>query len=164
MAREAVNLDDSAETRSALFAALERAPAITGRIYGPGGASVTGDESQWIAISPDGTTLAIGDASPTVEIFDAVQRVPLGAVSVGAGTERGTFSPDRRTLVVSTSNHEIVSVDVATRTDRERVRTRGHVDAIAFAPDGSRLVTAEAVRSSMDARPDLRILHPSTMH
>ena len=33
MAREAVNIDDSPETRSALFAALERTPAITDRIY-----------------------------------------------------------------------------------------------------------------------------------
>src|SRR6266480_2923374 len=42
MAREAVNLDDSAETWSALFSALERSPAITGRIYGTGTASPAG--------------------------------------------------------------------------------------------------------------------------
>jgi DNA-binding SARP family transcriptional activator len=46
MAREAVHIDDSPETRSALFAALERAPAITGRIYAPGGPSRAGDETQ----------------------------------------------------------------------------------------------------------------------
>src|SRR5206468_612508 len=73
LAREAVNLDDSAETRSALFAALERSPEITDRIFGPSGASPAGDETQWIAMSPDGRTLAIGDASPTVEFFDALR-------------------------------------------------------------------------------------------
>ena len=98
LAREAVNLDDSAETRSALFAALQRSPAITDRIFSTGGASPTGNETQWIAISPDGRTLAIGDASPAVEFFDAVRRVPLGAVGIGSGTERATFSPDGRTL------------------------------------------------------------------
>ena len=142
LAREAVNLDDSAETRSALFAALERGPAITDRIYGPSGASPAGDETQWIAISPDGRTLAIGDASPTVELFDVVRRAPLGAVDIGSGTQRGTFSPDGRTLLVTTSNDQIISVDVATRTEGRHVRTRD-VDAIAFAPDGTRLLTAE---------------------
>jgi WD40 repeat protein/DNA-binding SARP family transcriptional activator len=145
LAREAVNLDDSAETRSALFAALERSPAITDRIYSTGGASPAGNETQWIAISPDGRTLAVGDASPAVEFFDAVRRVPLGPVEIGSGTERGTFSPDGRTLVMATPDDEIVSIDVATRTERGRVRTDGFVDAIAFAPDGRRLLTAEAL-------------------
>ena len=46
MAREAVHIDASPETRSALFAALERTPAITGRIYAPGGPSRAGDETR----------------------------------------------------------------------------------------------------------------------
>ena len=142
MAREAVNLDDSPETRSALFAALERGPAVTDRINSTGGASAAGDETQWIAITPDGKTIAIGDASPTVEFFDAVQRAPLGAVDVGTGTERGTFRPDGRTLVMATTNDEIVSVDAVTRTRQAAVQTDGHVDAIAFAPDGMQLLTA----------------------
>src|SRR4029078_12405783 len=57
MAREAVNINDAPETRSALFAALERTPAIIDRIYPPGGPSPSGGERQWIAISPDGRTL-----------------------------------------------------------------------------------------------------------
>jgi WD40 repeat protein len=146
MAREAVNLDDSPETRSALFAALERSPAITDRIFAPGGASPAGDETQWIAMSPDGRTLAIGDASPAVELFDAVQQAPLGALDVGTGTDRASFSPDGRTLVIATSSDKLVSVDVATRTERGHVGTKGPVDAIAFAPDGTRLLTAEALQ------------------
>ena len=143
MAREAVNIDDSPETRSALLAALERAPAIIGRIYGTGGPSIVGDETQWIAMSPDGRTIAIGDASPTVGFFDAVQRVPLGGLDVGTGTDRAAFSPDDRTLVIATSSDEIVSIDVATRTERGRTRTEGPVGAIACAPDGARFLTAE---------------------
>ena len=147
MAREAVDIDDSPETRSALFSALERGPAITNRIYATGGASPAGDETQWIAISADGRTLAIGDASPSVEFFDAARRVPLGAIDIGSGTERGAYSPDGRTLVMATTSDEIVSVDVATRTEVGRARTEGHVDAIAFAPDATELLTAEAVRA-----------------
>jgi DNA-binding SARP family transcriptional activator/WD40 repeat protein len=143
MAREAVHIDNSPETRSALFAALERTPAITGRIYAPGGPSRVGDETQWIAISPDGSTLAIGDAGPTVEFFDAARRVPIGAVDVGSGTERAAFSPDGKTLAVVTSTGGLVAVAVATRTVRDRVRAQGSVDAIAFAPRGGELLTAE---------------------
>ena len=143
MAREAVNIDDSVETRSALFAALERAPAITNRIYDPGRPSPVGSEARWIAISPDGGMLATGGTGPLIEFFDAEGLSFAGTVDVGSGTEHATFSPDGRTLVVATANHELGSVDVATRTEVSGVTVRGSVDAIAFSPDGSKLVTAE---------------------
>jgi DNA-binding SARP family transcriptional activator len=143
MAREAVNINDSPETRSALFAALERTPAITDRIYAPGGYLPVGGEKQWIAISSDGSMLGIGDAGPAVEFFDAAREVPVGAVEVGSGTERAAFSPDGKTLAVVTSTGDIVPVDVATRTVRDRVPVEASVDAIAFDPGGSELLTAE---------------------
>jgi WD40 repeat protein/DNA-binding SARP family transcriptional activator len=143
MAREAVSIDDSAETRSALFAALERTPAIVNRIYPPGGPSPSGGERQWVAISPDGRTLAIGDAGTTVEFFDAAQQVPIGAVDVGAGTEHAAFSPDGKTLAVVTSAGDLVPIDVAARNVRDPVPAEASVDAIVFKPDGSELLTAE---------------------
>src|SRR5262249_47959371 len=93
MAREAVHIDDSPETRSALFAALERTPAITGRIYAPGGPSPVGDETQWIAIAPDGRTLAIGDAGPAVEFFDTVRRGAGRAGGRGGRTDPPAVRP-----------------------------------------------------------------------
>jgi WD40 repeat protein/DNA-binding SARP family transcriptional activator len=143
MAREAVNINDSPETRSALFAALERTPAIIDRIYPPGVPSPVGGERQWIAISPDGSTLAIGDAGPTVEFIDAEQRVPIGPVDVGSGTERAAFSPDGKTLAVVTSAGDLVPVDVAARTPRVAVPAEASVDAVAFDPIGGGLITAE---------------------
>jgi len=143
LAREAVNIHDSAETRSALFTALERTPAITNRIYAPGGPSPTAGETQWIAISPDGKTLATGGKGPVIAFFDAARYSFIGGFQVGSGTERATFSPDGRSLVAVTSNNEIVSVDVATRTKRGQAPAEGSVDVIAFSPDGTRLVTAE---------------------
>src|SRR5207249_7555922 len=53
------------------------------------------------------------------------------------------FSPDGKTLAVVTSTGGIVPVDVATRTVRDRVRAEASVDAIAFDPGGSELLTAE---------------------
>jgi WD40 repeat protein len=143
IARESVNIDDSAETRSALFSALERAPAISARIASPTGPSTVGDETQWIAMAPGTQTIAIGDASDTVEVFDAVQRASIGTVDVGAGTQRGAFSPDGKTLTVVTSHGNLVNIDVATQAVDAHVAA-GFVDAMAYAPDGSRLLTAEA--------------------
>ena len=143
MAREAVNINDSPETRSALFAALERTPAITDRIYAPGAPSPAGDERQWIAISPDASTLAIGDTGPTVELVDAVREVPIGAVDVGSGTERAAFSPDGKTLAVVTAAGHLVPVDIVAGTVRDPVPVETSIDAIAFDPGGSELLTAE---------------------
>ncbi len=143
LAKEAVDLSDSPDTRSALFAALQRGPAITARMYAPGGPAPAGDETQWIAISPDGSTLAIGDAGPRVELFGAGARRYVGSIDVRSGTERASFAPDG-ILVVVTSEHELVSVDVATGRTITHVSAEDSVDAIAFSPDGARLVTAEA--------------------
>jgi DNA-binding SARP family transcriptional activator/WD40 repeat protein len=143
LAKEAVDLSDSPDTRSALFAALQRGPAITGRMYAPGGPAPAGDETQWIAISPDGSTLAIGDAGSDLGLFDAGARRYASSVDVGSGTERATFAPDG-VLVVVTSDDELVSVDVATGRTIARVAAEHSVDAIAFSPDGTQLVTAEA--------------------
>jgi WD40 repeat protein/DNA-binding SARP family transcriptional activator/energy-coupling factor transporter ATP-binding protein EcfA2 len=146
LAREAVDIHDSAETRSALFTALERTPAITDRMYAPGAPSPTAGTTKWIALSPDGETLAIGGAGPAIQFFDAVQLAFIGGVEVGSGTEHATFSPDSKTLVVATAGGEIESVDVATRTERGHIRTEGAVEVIAFSPDETKLVTAENLR------------------
>src|SRR5262245_30371344 len=142
MAREAVNINDSPEARSALFAALERSPAIIERMYAPGGPSPLGGERQWIAISGDGSTIAIGDSGPTVQLFDAVAQVAMGSIDVGSGTERGVFDADGTTLVVASGN-AIASIDVATRAVSAHVPVDASVDAIAFDPRGGGLVSAE---------------------
>ena len=143
MAREAVNISDSPETRSALFAALERTPAITDRMYTVAGAPPIGGETQWIEGSPDGRTLAIGDAGPSVAFFDTARHEAVASVDIGSPTEGAAFSPDGKTLAVVTSAGELVAIDVATRTVRTRVPFSGSIDALAFDPGGSELVTAE---------------------
>jgi len=160
MAREAVEIDDSPETRSALFAALERTPAITGRIYPQGAPAPGGGERQWIAISPEGRTIAIGDAGPTIEFFDTAQNVPTGGVDVGAGTEHAAFSPDGKILAVTTSTGEIVPIDVVSRTMGDAVPAGASVDAVAFDPRGNELVTAE---HGSDLREVLVVRDPVTL-
>ncbi|MFL5791415.1 MAG: BTAD domain-containing putative transcriptional regulator [Actinomycetota bacterium] len=143
MARNAVAISDSPETRSALFAALERTPAIVGRMYAPSGPSPAGDETQWIVGSSDGRTLAIGDAGPTVTFFDAARGAVIGAVDVGSGTDRAAFSPDGNTLAVATTDGDLVAIDASALAVRDRAPASGTIDAMAFDPGGTDLITAE---------------------
>ena len=55
LARQAVAIDDSPQTRSYLFAALRRYPAVAGIMHG------RSNPLRSIAVSPDGRTLAVGN-------------------------------------------------------------------------------------------------------
>ncbi len=65
LARQAVAIDDSPQTRSYLLADLLRAPAVTGVMHGES------DILRAIAISPDGKTLVVGDSIAGLLFFDA---------------------------------------------------------------------------------------------
>ena len=149
LAREAVHIYDSPETRSALFSTLIRTPAIVGRMYASGGPSPFGDQEQWIEISPDGDTIAIGDSGPSVAFFDADERTMLGAIPIESGTTRATFSPDGETLTMvtpanDTLSSEIVAVDIPSLTERARAESRGlAIDAIEYMDGGTTVLSAE---------------------
>jgi DNA-binding SARP family transcriptional activator/WD40 repeat protein len=141
LAREAVDLDDTAETRSALLAALQRDPAAIASMDASG--SPPGDLTQWLRLSPDGHTIATGGARGTVDFFDAVTYQSLGSVDLGDGTTTGDFSPDGRTLAVAGVDHRIWAIDVSTRTPRS-IKTGRTVDALLFAPQDGSLLSAES--------------------
>src|SRR5215207_5163547 len=72
LARQAVAIDDSPQTRSYLLSDLLRAPAVTGVMHGES------DSLRAIAVSPDGRTLAVGeepvaqlDSDVGLHFFDA---------------------------------------------------------------------------------------------
>ena len=92
LAREATALDDTVETRSTLLAAMTRAPAAIRVAQG------TGDRVQWVALSPDGRTLAVGDNVGGVTLFAAPALRRLASLTIAGGTANGAFSPDGRTL------------------------------------------------------------------
>lgn len=144
LAREAVALDHSAQTRSALLAALQREPAAIAVMHADG--AVPGDLTEWLKLSPDGRILATGGARPTVDLFDAATYRALDEIDVGSGTTAGDFSADSETLAVAAVNRRIVGIDMRSRTVRASVTTNGrNVDAILFTPDGG-LLTAESIR------------------
>ena len=72
LARQAVDVVDSAATRSNLLAALLRSPAAIGMLRGDG------DPLLSLVLSPDGRTLAVAENDGTVRFFDPATRRPVG--------------------------------------------------------------------------------------
>jgi DNA-binding SARP family transcriptional activator/WD40 repeat protein len=144
LAREAVALDDSAQTRSALLTALQRDPAAVAVMHANG--STPGDLTEWLQLSPDGHIIAAGGARATVDFFDVDLYQPLGKVDVGAETTTGNFSADGKTLVVTTVDRQIEAIDVSERKVRARTTSKREIDAAVFALEGRSLFTGESTK------------------
>ena len=151
LARESVNLDDTAATRSDLFADLLRFPAAIGVLQTPHGNGLQG-----IAVSPDGSLLAVGTDQGDVRFFDTQSRKEVGTFSVPPeATSPGTpnsddaavaFQPHGSLLAVAAGGHShIWLVDPATRRPVGSLAVptpTGGVSRLAFSPDG-RILVAE---------------------
>jgi len=98
LAREAVNLDVSEQTRSSLLATVLRAPAAVGVFYG----GDTGRRPLSIALSPDGTTLAVGYNVRDLDLYDTASFTLRTTVHDGVASDGGpvAFSPDGSMLAV----------------------------------------------------------------
>jgi WD40 repeat protein len=165
LARQAVAIDDSPQTRSYLLSDLLRAPAVTGVMHGES------DILRAIAVSPDGKTLAVGDYNAGLLFFDArtyerigeplpvrlgpVDRVPARRV----GVESVAYSPDGQTVAFGGDGY-IRLIDARTREQlasaglAQPTRSRGGIGVaerlggdepgiasrMAFTRDGSQLV------------------------
>lgn len=97
LAREASNLDDSADTRSSLLASLVRSPQAL-RVLRP-----SGDRLQMVAASRDGKWLAAPDEFGKTFVWDAgtLQPVDPPLQISDFATSGLTFSPDSATLITS---------------------------------------------------------------
>jgi WD40 repeat protein/DNA-binding SARP family transcriptional activator len=119
LAREASNLDDSADTRSSLLASLVRSPQAL-RVLRSGG-----DRLQTVALSPDGRYLAAPDNYGKTFLWDTTTFERLDPpLAVSDFTASGVaFTPDSRSLLTSAGirnktegQGEIVFWDLETRT------------------------------------------------
>ncbi|MBV9000186.1 MAG: PQQ-binding-like beta-propeller repeat protein [Solirubrobacterales bacterium] len=144
LAVAAVRLQNRAETRSDLLAALQRNPALI-HFARPFSDPVTA-----VRVSPDGRLLAVADLAGIVRFVDLATWRRTGAdVRLGAPVApRGgmSFSPDSRTLMVvaaAPDRSTLEAIDVASR--RARVLQRWHEsnpappqasDGVAYSPDG----------------------------
>ncbi|MGH2630717.1 MAG: protein kinase domain-containing protein [Actinomycetota bacterium] len=134
LARQAVAIEDSPQTRGYLLAALQRSPAAIGIMHGDGGA-VRG-----IAISPDGKTLAVL-AGSGVLFFDARTYAQIGDRLPVEDSGEGSlaYGPDGRTIAVGGDGF-VRLIDVRTRARLVETAVDGTAMRMAFANDGSRLV------------------------
>ena len=142
LARQAVAIDASPRTRSYLLADLLRAPAVTGVMHGQD------DILRAIAVSPDGTTLAVANSDAGLLFFDARTYERIGEpLQVKDGVESVAYSPDGETVAFG-GEGRIRLIDARTRVElaAARVSAGGSgsdvdlVSRISFTRDGSRLV------------------------
>jgi WD40 repeat protein len=136
LARQAVAINDTPQTRGYLLAALRRVPAAIGIMHGRGGAL------RGIAVSPDGKTLAVS-GNGEVLFFDAgsYEQVgePLQMVGLDEEGESLAYSPDGRTLAVG-GDYIVRLIDTRTREQKAETAVGGIATRMAFTKDGSQLV------------------------
>ncbi len=122
------------ETYDAQTLGLERSVAI----------APTPASSSAAAISPDGTTVAIGSENGSVSFVDAA----TGATRSGVGGHSGAvasavFAPDGGTVMTAGDDGRVIVWDAATRTEAAVLPgPPGHVEDAKVSPDGSTLYTS----------------------
>jgi WD40 repeat protein len=133
LARQAVAVDDTPQTRGYLLAALRRSPAAIGIMHG------NGEVLRGIAISPDGDTLAVASGDGTILFFATRTDARIGKPLAGPPGESSlAYSPDGRTLAV-VGDDSLRLIDVRTRATVAEMVVDGGA-SVAFTKDGSNLV------------------------
>ncbi len=133
LARQAVAITSSPQTRGYLLAALQRSPAAVGIMHGPG------DFMRSIALSPDGTTLAVYAGG--VLLFDARTYAQIGSRFATSSSADGSlaYSPDGRVLAIG-EDQLIRTVDARTHEQLAKTVVSGAASHVMFTSDGSRIV------------------------
>jgi hypothetical protein len=162
VARQAVALDDTVQTRGNLVATLLKSPAAIGVLRG------TGIERYWsVALSPDGRTLAAGDEFGRLVLFDVRSRKPVASLepipdrtivldlvynpdgrylAFSAGVRDGAFE---QVGILDTRTHEVVSWLEDARL-RRRVRLIPRARQPASPPGNPRLMPLRRTRDLVD--------------
>jgi WD40 repeat protein/DNA-binding SARP family transcriptional activator len=162
LASTGVALDDSPETRASLLSTLVRNPPVLGILR------TDGDELLAIALSPDGRTLALGDADGTVTLFDTETRERLANYQGSGYVTDLAFDPDGESLAVVARDElgagldefaaslQILDADSARRRgstalghkrDPVTGRIRDYFAKLTYASDGRSVIVAYVDRS-----------------
>jgi WD40 repeat protein/tRNA A-37 threonylcarbamoyl transferase component Bud32 len=132
LARQAVAIDDSPQTRGYLLADLLKAPKAVGIMHGHD-ALLHG-----IAVNPDGRSLAMCALFAGVFFFDARTYEEIGDPLQGPAASVA-YNPDGRTLAVG-GDHQVRLVDARTHEQLAETTVDGIVFRLTFTKDGSQLV------------------------
>ncbi|TEU14702.1 MAG: TIR domain-containing protein, partial [Anaerolineales bacterium] len=136
---EANRLADTVEARASLLAGLEFSPHLATFLHG---------HTDWVRsvdFSPDGRTLASGNADGTIILWDVATGQPIGQPLTGHTKEVRSvdFSPDGQTLASASEDNTIILWDVATGQPIGQPLT-GHTEevrSVDFSPDGQTLAS-----------------------
>ena len=153
LARQAVAVDDSPQTRSYLLEDLLRSPRADGIMHG------RTEFLRAIAVSRDGRTLAVGSVGDGLLFFDTRTYARVDRSSPVTGwVESLAYSADGDTLAVG-GDGSIRLLDARTYEQLAEALVDGVVTRLIFTRDGSRLVveTGETVPDS------IRIRDPATL-
>ena len=134
LARQAVAIDDSPQTRGYLLAALQQSPDAMGIMHGTGLLKAA-------SISPDGETLAVIGETDGLLLFDTGTYEQIGNPLPWSGRlESVAYSRDGRTLAVGGNTLRLLDA----RTYELLAKTKsGGAWRMAFTNDGSRLVVLD---------------------
>ena len=152
LARQAVAIDDSPQTRSYLLADLLRAPSVAGVMHGEE------DILRSVAVSPDGKTLVVGDFDSGLLFFDARTYERIGKpLRAREAVESVAYSPDGETIAFGEKGY-IRLIDArsraqlaAARVGRDVPGERRMVLRIAFTTDGSQVVAVVEGESELNS-------------
>jgi serine/threonine protein kinase/WD40 repeat protein len=150
LARQAVAIHDSPQTRAYLLSALEQSPAAIGVMQ-------AGGDAYSIALSSDGRRLAVENFRGAVSVFDARSLEQLGdPLWLTNGPGGIALSPDGRTLAAAGNDRNGTGYlelrDLGTwrlgrnlhfRFPFADAQARYHLDSVAYSPDGSLIATAQ---------------------
>ena len=131
LARQAVAIDDSPQTRGYLLATLRKSPAAIGIMHGTG-------RLRALAISPDGKTLAVAGFGSGLLFFDTRTYEQIGDPLRLDFAASPAYSPDGRTLAVGGGGVRLV--DARTGEKLAESAVGGVAARLGFTEDGSRLV------------------------
>ncbi len=148
LARQAVAIDRSPQTRSYLLEALLRSPKAVGIMHGENGFL------RAIAVSRDGRTLAVASYRDGLLFFDTRTYARIGGTSPVTGyVESVAYSPQGDTLAVG-GDGSIRLLDARSHEQLAETLMDGLVTRLIFSRDGSRLVvaTGESVPDSISIR------------
>ncbi len=96
-----------------------------------------------VAFSPDGRTLAAGDGSGHIGLWDTGRDRRIATLAEGGTVNSVAFSPDGRTLASDDGSGRIDLWDLATRRRTATLSEGSPVTSVAFSPDGRTLAAGD---------------------